>query len=141
MAVNPLLRVNEVERSIRAYETFGFSPVMSLSHRGRPYFVELRHAEETGNGVVMLLDRTWWRQGGEGGGATEGFVLYVPVRDVAAWWARLRDKPSVIEALRPHYYGREFVLEDPDGFRLAFFQAHPAGECLAEGVEKWTAPR
>ena len=142
MPVNPLLRVSDIERSVDAFEQFGFAKVMSLSYHDRPYFVEMRHADETGDGVVMLLDQGWWQQdGGRDGAVAGGVLLYVPVEDIAGWWARLQALPAVVDELREHYYGREFVVQDPDGFRLAFFQPYPEGERLGRGVSRWTAAR
>jgi predicted enzyme related to lactoylglutathione lyase len=43
------------------------------------------------------------------------------VRDVDAWWEKLRDRAEVVEPLFDTPYGtRKFTLKDPDGNELGF---------------------
>ena len=43
------------------------------------------------------------------------------VRDVDAWWAKLRDRAEVVEPLIDTPYGtRKFTIKDPDGNELGF---------------------
>jgi predicted enzyme related to lactoylglutathione lyase len=43
------------------------------------------------------------------------------VRDVDAWWEKLRDRAEVVEPLFDTPYGtRKFTLQDPDGNELGF---------------------
>jgi catechol 2,3-dioxygenase-like lactoylglutathione lyase family enzyme len=43
------------------------------------------------------------------------------VSDVEAWWAKLRDRAEVVEALIDTPYGtRKFTIRDPDGNELGF---------------------
>jgi uncharacterized glyoxalase superfamily protein PhnB len=43
------------------------------------------------------------------------------VRDVDAWWEKLRDRAEVVEPLFDTAYGtRKFTVKDPDGNELGF---------------------
>ena len=43
------------------------------------------------------------------------------VRDVDAWWEKLRDRAEVVEPLFDTPYGtRKFTVRDPDGNELGF---------------------
>jgi predicted enzyme related to lactoylglutathione lyase len=43
------------------------------------------------------------------------------VRDVDAWWEKLRERAEVVEALFDTPYGtRKFTIKDPDGNELGF---------------------
>ncbi len=45
------------------------------------------------------------------------------VRDVDAWWEKLRERTEVVEALFHTPYGtRKFTIRDPDGNELGFLR-------------------
>ncbi|HEU5057712.1 MAG TPA: VOC family protein [Kofleriaceae bacterium] len=138
--MNVLLRVRSAARSLDFYRALGFEEQMLLRDGGRLYYGEMILRDPRG-GALMFLERDRWaidedRDGEQDG---SGQVLYLPVDDVDAVRARLPDG-AVVQGPRDEYYGRELVIRDPDGFRIAFIQVWPGGERLPEGVEAWKRP-
>jgi catechol 2,3-dioxygenase-like lactoylglutathione lyase family enzyme len=138
--VNVLLRVRSAARSLDFYRALGFEEQMLLLDGGRLYYGEMILRDPRG-GALMFLERDRWAIDEDRGGAEDGGgqVLYLPVDVVDAVRARLPDD-AVVQGPRDEYYGRELVIRDPDGFRIAFIQVWPGGERLPEGVEAWKRP-
>lgn len=135
--MNVLLRVRDAARSLDFYRSLGFEEQMLLLDHGRLYYGEMVLRDPRA-GALMFLERDRWAidedRAGERDGA--GQVLYLPVDDIDAVRARVPDE-VVVQGPRDEYYGRELVIRDPDGFRIAFIQVWPGGERLPEGVEAW----
>jgi catechol 2,3-dioxygenase-like lactoylglutathione lyase family enzyme len=135
--MNVLLRVRDAGRSLDFYRALGFEEQMLLLADGRLYYGEMILRDPRA-GALMFLERDRWAidedRAADRDGA--GQVLYLPVDDLEAVRARIPDD-AVIQGPRDEYYGRELVIRDPDGFRIAFLQTWPGGERLPEGVEAW----
>ena len=138
--MNILLRVRDAGRSLDFYRALGFEEQMLLLAGGRLYYGEMTLPDPRA-GAIMFLERDRWAIDEDDGDvrAGAGQVLYLPVDDVDAVRARLPDE-AVVQGPRDEYYGRELVVRDPDGFRIAFLQVWPGGERLPEGVEAWKRP-
>lgn len=128
------MAVSDVGASTAFYREVGFCEVITLARDEIPYFVEMQHVSEPPGTVLMLLDHACWDFASTH--RSDGVVLYLGVSDVDDWWSRLSSHPAVERPLQVRYYGREFVMCDPDGTRLAFFQPHADGERLPPRVSK-----
>jgi catechol 2,3-dioxygenase-like lactoylglutathione lyase family enzyme len=135
--VNVLLRVRDAARSLDFYRALGFEEQMLLLDEGRLYYGEVILRDPRG-GALMFLERDRWAIDDDLAEVRDGAgqVLYLPVEDIEAVRARVPDE-AVVQGPRDEYYGRELVIRDPDGFRIAFLQVWPGGERLPEGVEAW----
>jgi catechol 2,3-dioxygenase-like lactoylglutathione lyase family enzyme len=138
--MNVLLRVRDAARSLDFYRALGFEEQMLLLNQGRLYYGEMT-LEDPRGGALMFLERERWAIGDDALAERDGAgqILYLPVDDVDAVRARVPDE-AVVQGPRDEYWGRELVIRDPDGFRIAFIQVWPGGERLPEGVEAWKRP-
>jgi uncharacterized glyoxalase superfamily protein PhnB len=120
--VAPELFVHNVPAAVRFYtETLGFT-----AYRTDPTFAVLA----LGNAVVMLADqRMYGLMGGEPPGASRGsFVdIRIVVPDVDAMHRRCTEAGvTIVHDIADRPYGlRDFIIRDPNGFRLRF--AAPIG--------------
>lgn len=140
--MSPLLLSADVERSVAFYRSLGFEERFALRRIGQSrYFCELAFGASS-HPLVMLLDRTHWRFQADlqRQPLGAGVLIYVPVTDAAAYRDAIARALPAVEELQSLYYGREFVVEDPDGYRIAFFEAYPGGERLPNGVVSETYP-
>lgn len=138
--MNVLLRVRDAGRSLDFYRALGFEEQMLLLDGERLYYGEMILRDPRA-GALMFLELDRWPIDEDATGQRDGAgqVLYLPVDDVDAVRARVPDE-AVVQGPRDEYWGRELVIRDPDGFRIAFLQVWPGGERLPEGVEAWKRP-
>jgi catechol 2,3-dioxygenase-like lactoylglutathione lyase family enzyme len=138
--MNVLLRVRDASRSLDFYRALGFEEQMLLLDGERLYYGEMTLRDPRA-GALMFLELDRWTLAEDASEQRDGAgqVLYLPVDDVDAVRARVPDE-AVVQGPRDEYWGRELVIRDPDGFRIAFLQVWPGGERLPEGVEAWKRP-
>lgn len=103
------LPVADLERAIRFYtEVLGFE----LSFRYEDFYA----------GVVKDGFSIHLKQGKPNGNKVNGDIdLMFDVEDIDGVY-RLLAGQSIIQPLREMPYGREFYIEDPDGYVLSFLQ-------------------
>src|SRR3989344_1323488 len=68
-----------------------------------------------GNTLLEILE-------GEQAPVSEGFYVYVEVKDVDVLWQKLSPAVEVIDQITPRPWGhRNFSVKDPNGFKIKFF--------------------
>lgn len=135
-----LLMVENAERSLDFYRSLGFQEEMVLRFEGRIYFGEMSYQGRGSGHLLMVLEKTWWNFADDMAVPAKGagVLIYVPVENLDAVYRALPTSAPIMYPLTDLYYGREFVVRDPDGYKIAFFQGHEQGERLMEGMEKWS---
>ena len=119
------LFVPDVEASVRFYtEKLGFDLIRmereAVSGRERATFAVVG----VGNAVMMLADERFYVRGGEGLATPRGVGIdtRIVVDDVDAMYRRAMDNGvTIVHDIGDRPYGlRDFIIRDPDGFRLRF---------------------
>ena len=115
----------DVEASVRIYtEKLGFELVRlereAISGRERATFAIVG----VGNAVMMLAHERFYVRGGEGRVTPRGVGIdtRIMVDDVDAMYRRATDNDiTIVHDIGDRPYGlRDFIIRDPDGFRLRF---------------------
>ncbi len=115
----------DVEVSVRFYtEKLGFDLIRmereAVSGGERATFAIVG----VGNAVMMLADQSLYVRGGEGLATPRGVGIDVRivVDDVDAVYQRATDNDvTIVHDIGDRPYGlRDFIIRDPDGFRLRF---------------------
>ena len=110
--VSTQLVVADIERTIQFYtELLGFR--LNFRHEdfyaglgAGPYSIHLKH----GDNIQTLPEET------------DDVDLVIGVTDLDSCYEAVQSEcVKIVQALRETPYGREFYIEDPDGYRLAFF--------------------
>lgn len=118
-SLSPNLFVKDMEKAIEFYTTLGFTVTMTVPETG-----DLVWAMMT-CGSVSVMFQTIASLGDTlpdvrrtGGGS---LLLYIKLKDIRAFFDRVKDKVTVIQGLEKTFYGAtEFSIKDPDGFILTF---------------------
>ena len=119
-----------VEASVRFYtEKLGFELVHlkreTVSGRERATFAIVG----VGNAVMMLAHERFYVRGGEGRATPRGVGIdtRIVVDDVDAMYRRATDSDvTIVHDIGGRPYGlRDFIIRDPDGFRLRFASPSP----------------
>jgi catechol 2,3-dioxygenase-like lactoylglutathione lyase family enzyme len=112
--------VEDLARTRKFYETLGFRPGKEEPDRATFYvnwfFVTFIAQDQEGDGAA--------RKEAELPNKGSGLYLYIKVDDIADFHKAARAKrlkPETEPEVRPSG-NREFVLRDPDGYKLVFFQ-------------------
>jgi len=122
--------VPDVEASVRFYtEKLGFELVHlkreTVSGRERATFAIVG----VGNAVMMLAHERFYVRGGEGRATPRGVGIdtRIVVDDVDAMYRRATDSDvTIVHDIGDRPYGlRDFIIRDPDGFRLRFASPSP----------------
>ena len=120
----------DVEASVRFYtEKLGFELVHlkreTVSGRERATFAIVG----VGNAVMMLAHERFYVRGGEGRATPRGVGIdtRIVVDDVDAMYRRATDSDvTIVHDIGDRPYGlRDFIIRDPDGFRLRFASPSP----------------
>ncbi len=115
----------DVEASVRFYtDKLGFELVRlereTISGRERATFAIVG----VGNAVMMLAHESLYVRGGEGLATPRGVGIdtRIVVDDVDAMYRRATDNDvTIVHDIGDRPYGlRDFIIRDPDGFRLRF---------------------
>ena len=115
----------DVEASVRFYtEKLGFDLIRmereAVSGRERATFAIVG----VGNAVMMLADERFYVRGGEGPATPRGVGIdtRIVVDDVDSMYRRATDNDvTIVHDIGDRPYGlRDFIMRDPDGFRLRF---------------------
>ena len=115
----------DVEASVRFYtDKLGFELVRlereAISGRERATFAIVG----VGNAVMMLAHESLYVRGGEGRATPRGVGIdtRIVVDDVDAMYRRATDNcVTIVHDIGDRPYGlRDFIIRDPDGFRLRF---------------------
>ncbi|MEM6820419.1 MAG: VOC family protein [Verrucomicrobiota bacterium] len=110
--VSTQLVVADIERSVRFYtQSLGFK--LNFKHEdfyaglgAGPYSIHLKHGDD-----IQTLPE-----------GTDHVDIVIGVTDLDACYEAIQaEGVKIIQALREMPYGREFYIEDPDGYRLAFY--------------------
>ncbi len=121
LAIMPVLRVADLQRSIEWYTT-----VLWFESEGRSAGDgDGEHCFVQAGNVEMLLST------GSHLGGSPSFTgtLYFRVAGVDALFARVGGRAEVVWPLGQQDYGtREFGIRDPDGYLLAFAEESPTAE-------------
>lgn len=139
MGINVLIMVEDASKTLDFYQRLGFEQQMFLKHQGRLYYGEVSFQGRDNQYLLMFLEREWWRFPDEKQVRSPGVgtVLYIPVQDLDKVYKQIREHARVISPPQNLYYAREFVIEDEDGYKLAFIEEYPEGEQLLEDMEIW----
>ncbi len=139
MGINVLLMVKDASKSLAFYQQLGFIEQMILRKHGRVYYAEMSFQGRDNHYMIMFLEQEWWLfpQESEAREKGSGVLIYIPVDHVDAVYEQVKEQSHVICPPRDLYYGREMVIADEDGYKLAFIQEYPGKEHLSEGMEVW----
>lgn len=127
-SVSVFLNVKDVEKATEVYEALGFQVVARHKTRsGRVGWVDLAlDGAEIGLGQIDTNDDPAFREW-VSTPLGAGVVVYVDVPNVDAAWARAGKAGVAIEQpLESRSYGRVFMINDADGYTIAFIG--PAGD-------------
>lgn len=149
----PYLTVADPKRSIRFYTQLGFTLGNCWPDAKKPQYASLVLDRQ-----VVMVGASPSEKDGKALGAPKaelrrmrkehkafkkhrhgvGVLLYVRVPDPDEHHrSAVKRKVEVLRPPTTHFYGvRDYVVADPDGYRLAFFASAPAGE-----LEPAPAPR
>ena len=120
----------DVEASVRFYtEKLGFDLIRlereTIDGRERATFAIVG----LGNAVMMLAHESLYVRGGEGGATPRGVGIDVRIMvdDVDAMYRRATENNvTIVHDIGDRPYGlRDFIIRDPDGFRLRFAAPSP----------------
>jgi uncharacterized glyoxalase superfamily protein PhnB len=139
MGINVLLMVESASRSLEFYRRLGFQEQMLIRHQGQVYYGEMAFENGSDSHLIMFLEKSWWAfpQDRQGTPLGTGVVLYILVDNIDDLYVAVRDQARIVQPLQDAYYGREFVLADEDGYRLAFIQQYAGGEKITAEMEIW----
>lgn len=120
-----MLYVTDVEQSLAVYKQLGFE---IFAHRPPSY-----SSVGLGNFLIQFQDKRNPSDPdfvaealGEPKGA--GLFIYIQVDDIDGYYETIV-KRGVVPTTKPRDWpsgNREFVVRDPDGYKLVFYQAHGA---------------
>lgn len=113
-----LLWVQENTLSEKFYKKVGFDVIRSDDQHS---VVSLGGVEIV---LVSMRDEEPFTKDSMAGEKGKGVYVYIAVQDVDATYAQLADK-GLTPATVPRDWGwgnREFILKDPDGYKLCFWQ-------------------
>jgi len=136
VGINILLMVENAVRSIKFYRHINFNDEMFLKYKGHVYFGEMSYND---NYRLMFLEKKWWNFSEEINEFCigKGVLIYIPVTDIDTVYKKIPNSAKIIYQPKNFYYGREFVIQDEDGYKVSFFQNYEKGEIIKEGMEKW----
>jgi catechol 2,3-dioxygenase-like lactoylglutathione lyase family enzyme len=141
LGVHPLLMVADVTRTLAFYRQLGFCDKMQLLKNGQPYYAEVSVKSQAAEYLLMFLEREWWEPSADRDVSPVGvgLTVYLPVENLETAFENCRQlhEHHLIVPVTERYYGREFILSDEDGYRLAFFQPNPQGEVLGPNMQVW----
>lgn len=121
-SLSPNIFVNNITQTISFYELLGFKQIMSVPETG-PGLVWVMMA----NGSVTMMFQTFASLADDlpeisraDGGS---LLLYINVKDIAAFFEEIKDKVAVLKGLETTFYGAtEFSIKDNNGYVLTFAQ-------------------
>lgn len=140
-SVSVFLNVKDVEKATEVYESLGFGVVARHKTRsGRVGWVDLAlDGAEIGLGQIDTNDDPSFREW-VSTPLGAGVVVYVDVPNVEAAWARAKQAGVAIEqAIETRSYGRVFMINDADGYTIAFIG--PASEQAPKSAVKKAATK
>jgi catechol 2,3-dioxygenase-like lactoylglutathione lyase family enzyme len=139
MGVNILLMVKDASTSLRFYQKIGFEEIMLIRGHGHLYYGEMIYRGKNDGTTLMFLEKENWhiKKNRDQPPNPGTILIYVPVENLDEVFEKVRQVATVISPPTELYYGKEFIISDEDGYKLAFFQEYPEGERVSGGVEIW----
>lgn len=140
--MSAFLNVRDIEKSVEAYRALGFRVDARHETRdGNLGWADLSlDGAEIGLGAIRTNEdpefRAWVSTP-----LGAGVVVYVDVPDVNAVWRKAKASSFEIEQpIESRSYGRVFMVNDPDGYTIAFIGAAPAKAAKPERAAKVAKP-
>ena len=139
MGINILLMVKEAEKTLEFYKNIGFREEMYIKKEGRKYYGEVSFQGKDNQYLLMFIEEEWWKFQDEINRDVQGngVVIYIPVEDLDSIYENIKGKVNVVLPPAKLYYGKELVISDPDGYKIAFFQVYQEGEHMDNTMEIW----
>jgi uncharacterized glyoxalase superfamily protein PhnB len=130
-SITPNIFVRDIDLTIAFYREIGFELLARVPEEGDPVWAMM------GSGSVNLMFQTFESLGEElpeirrkDGGS---LLLYIEVRNIAAFFSRIRDKVTLLKGLEKTFYGAtEFSILDLNNYVLTFAEQQKQGSAETE---------